>query len=607
MISRVSGMLLGRGMFGAFVLVASASRVSADAPPSRGRPLVIFADDDDDDGDGLRDAAARRVRGAVATDVTWLTESSTPSQPPDSIVRIVPGASKAGGLVHPAKPGQFGVQGLAPGSVKLELGTRQLEVHVLKVLALDAYAERVDLASSHAAISRQLPSFLAAGGSASGDPDALRWVIMGAVEHLPDAVAMESRRPDGSVLDEIKILPLSAVECPASEPSGFACRTTEFVRATGDRIDRVHPESAARSLRAEVGGRILVSVAGRKAASIRVGGPRRTAFGPIERLRGRLRIHILRNAPRGMPSLGGDDAGAIAIARAEIDSASGLWGQCGIHFGDPAEAEIFVRDPPPSHLIAVGCELGLPASGGELRFRVDGRRVRVPTRAGDTPVMVATEIARVLEGLGLGAGVSPNPITGFAATRTADLLVRLRNGALAHVEPDGAAPLSSDATLGLCLGEVELADGLTHFTDADAPAGTLEERALIKAYADGDAKTIDIFVVPAFSGAGRIGESFVDGEGSSIQNVIVLDRAGIRAGARSFALAHELGHVLLDLAGHPDDYGVDSPSALMDADATDPSIFGPRRLSVAECERAVRQSGAGAPIPLLSPWPMTKP
>jgi hypothetical protein len=44
----------------------------------------------------------------------------------------------------------------------------------------------------------------------------------------------------------------------------------------------------------------------------------------------------------------------------------------------------------------------------------------------------------------------------------------------------------------------------------------------------------------------------------------------------------------------------------MDADAADSSIFGPRRLSVAECERAVLQSGPGAPLPLLEPWPLVE-
>lgn len=61
------------------------------------------------------------------------------------------------------------------------------------------------------------------------------------------------------------------------------------------------------------------------------------------------------------------------------------------------------------------------------------------------------------------------------------------------------------------------------------------------------------------------------------------------------------------MPGHPDDYGVDSPSSLMDADAADPTIFGPRRLSVSECERALRQSGPSAPVPLLSAWPLYAP
>jgi hypothetical protein len=133
----------------------------------------------------------------------------------------------------------------------------------------------------------------------------------------------------------------------------------------------------------------------------------------------------------------------------------------------------------------------------------------------------------------------------------------------------------------------------------------VEERTLVKAYDDGDPTTVDVLLIPAFGGAGRIGESFVDEEGAAIQNTVILDRASVRAGARSYVLAHELGHVLLDLPGHPDDYGVDRPSDLMDADAADPTIFGPRRLSIEECERAVRQSGPQTATPLLSAWPLT--
>jgi hypothetical protein len=85
---------------------------------------------------------------------------------------------------------------------------------------------------------------------------------------------------------------------------------------------------------------------------------------------------------------------------------------------------------------------------------------------------------------------------------------------------------------------------------------------------------------------------------------VIEDRAGVRADRSSFALAHELGHVLLDDPGHPDDFGIDTPTRLMDADAANSSAYGPRRLLVEECVRAVRQSGPGSASGLLTRWPL---
>jgi hypothetical protein len=45
---------------------------------------------------------------------------------------------------------------------------------------------------------------------------------------------------------------------------------------------------------------------------------------------------------------------------------------------------------------------------------------------------------------------------------------------------------------------------------------------------------------------------------------------------------------------------------LMDADAADSTIFGPRRLSTEDCERALEQSGATAPMPLIEHWPLVE-
>ncbi|MBK9258759.1 MAG: hypothetical protein IPM54_02865 [Polyangiaceae bacterium] len=91
--------------------------------------------------------------------------------------------------------------------------------------------------------------------------------------------------------------------------------------------------------------------------------------------------------------------------------------------------------------------------------------------------------------------------------------------------------------------------------------------------------------MPSFASGGRIGESFIGADGGAVRNVLIEDRAALRADRASFALAHELGHVLLDEPGHPDDFGRDTPSRLMDADAANGTAFGPRRLLVDECVR----------------------
>ncbi len=65
--------------------------------------------------------------------------------------------------------------------------------------------------------------------------------------------------------------------------------------------------------------------------------------------------------------------------------------------------------------------------------------------------------------------------------------------------------------------------------------------------------------------------------------------------------AHELGHVLLDEAFHPDNLGTDRPWLLMDADARQGRVTGPKRLSDEECAKARRRSGPGAYPVLLKP------
>jgi len=328
---------------------------------------------------------------------------------------------------------------------------------------------------------------------------------------------------------------------------------------------------------------------------LKVGGPRLTRSGPIERLRAKLRVLVLRQRRGGPPALGGDEAGAKQVMARELASAAGLWGQCGIELGAPGKPSIQVVDPPLAQLLTVGCGVGQPASGGELRVRVGQRSVRLTTRAGESPTSVALRLLDALVAAGRKAQVFENARASGDAVATADVMLE---GA-ARLEPEPGQPLSSDPTLPLCVSGLDLSDGLTHFGDIDAFVGTVEERALLRGFDDGDASTIEVLVVPSFARSERIGESFILGAGSSLSSAVIIDRQAITAGARSFALAHELGHVFLAMPGHPDDFGVDQSWSLMDSDVSDPTIFGPRRLSVADCERALTQTGPNSLTPLL--------
>ena len=570
--------------------------------------VTLFADTDDDDANGEADAAQEPV---VTSDELFtvddpLARSTVLEHIQGESVRVL---SRGRPVLPSAAPRPFDklvLQGIRAGRARVKLAKVAIEASVVGVSAFDATGAAVDLATSHASLSRVLPDRLGSGDQIAVDQDALRWLVMGPKESLPSALDFAATRPNASALDTLLGVPLSAAACPPDTAAELECKVTPFVRATSDLVDRSHPGSSSRSIRAEVGGKIVVSVGGRKAAAIRVGGPRQSAIGPLGRYRARLRVRILKLGNGGTPAVGGSDSGAIALATEEVHTASGLWGQCGIHFGYGRELDIAVVEPPPPHLLAVGCDLGLPASGGEVRVRAAGKRVRVATKGGQSPTEVAGALAGALRAAGLTAVVSANVRIAPGALRTVDVLVRGPDGGYVDLKADdgGTGSLSTDPTLNVCLGEVDLDDGLTHFTDFDAVAGTVEERSLIKAFDDGNPSTIEVFIIPNFALTGRIGESFIHADGSSVRNAVIIDRAAVRAGARSFALAHELGHILLDMPGHPDDFGVDSSTSLMDADAADPTIFGPRRLTVGECERAIIQSGPKAPIPLLGEWPL---
>jgi hypothetical protein len=596
--------------------VASGGHARAAPPSHETLAVVLAADRDDDDANGVPDGEQSELPPAARADLVPLDRELI-----GATLHPITGGDRlrlvANGHPLPwssAAPAGAMLQGLAPGlaSIVAVRGGVQLPlvVHVVGVSMRDGERATVDLARSHASLERTPPARVLGGADARyDDPDALRVVL-----ELPDDLAAREPATDalvasiaasGETIDVLRVA-LTAVPCVTSGTAvatGITCAASAPLRFVIDEVDQKHPLVQDRSLRAEVGGAIAVVRGGRKVQAIRVLGPRSTSAGPIARLRATLRPAVLRVAPGGGPSIGGSDSGAVALLRGELALASAIWGQCGVTFGRP---DVRIVDPPPSHLLSLGDDLGLPAAGrAELRFRVEGHEMTVPLSHGQTPSGVADQVARALARVGLTGIISPNARIAPAANGSVDVSVRRRDGRLAAFEPSASgAPLSSDASLVAAIGSVDLSDGLQHFGDMDSVAGTIEERSLLKAVDDGDPQTIDVLVVPLFAGGGRIGESFIASDLSSVRNAVILDRAGIRARRSSLTLAHELGHVLMDLPGHPDDYGVDTPTQLMDSDGSDASPFGPRRLTLEECARVVRQAGPRARVPLLTEWPI---
>lgn len=456
-----------------------------------------------------------------------------------------------------------------------------------EVRIVDDRGSTIEAAAARASLSRTLPPEL--GGVPGPDHDALQFLLVVSPDASAAPLEVLTLGAGGKPLDANVNFPTEPATCPDGVAPELVCRRSLPLRLVATEVDRAHPASKRRSLIAALGGKVRLSLGGRTLLELPVGGPRASHLPFSTALRPRLRVLVLRGRAGGPPAVGGTDAGAKLLMQRELAGASALWSQCGVEL---TAASIDVVDPPRTVLAHVGCGLTQAASGGTLRLQNGRRQISVETRPGETPVSVALRLAEAIH----APDVFENQRAAADALPSADVVLRV--GAW---QPPLSEPLSTDPTLGLCLGRVDLSDGLSHFGDGDAFAGTLEERALLRAFDDGDPRSIELFVIPGFDSRERIGESFIVSAGSSLSSSLIVDRSAIWAGARSFALAHELGHVLLAMPGHPDDFGVDQSWALMDADVADATIFGPRRLSVEDCERALIQSGPGALTPLLEP------
>ncbi len=396
-------------------------------------------------------------------------------------------------------------------------------------------------------------------------------------------------------------------EVAMQRPGDAAPWRSGYVRLVGDEVDQRAPGVESQTLRVALRDRVRVryrrdGVAGEAVAEVRVGRPGRED-GPMAARRVRARVLVLRNRPLasgGVPLVGATEAAALDIGRRQVTLANEIYSQCGVTWGDPMADVARVVDPPTPTLISFGDDDGARASGGEVLLRVNGVALPpVVTRAGWRPIDTAMAVGDALRARGYTARVTSNPRTTYGALPSADVLVLDRAGRWTTLSAVPGRALSTDLAQRAELAVVDFSDGIEEFNNQNSVAGTLEERGLIKALMDDDPGTMEMIVINRFARGTRIGEAFVRGDGGSIGNGFLVDRAGIAAEREAWTQSHEAGHILLDQPWHPDNMGPDRPWLLMDADASLGTVAGPKRLSDEECARLRSRNGPGAALPLL--------
>jgi hypothetical protein len=581
--------------------------------PVRAQPAVIElpltpVDIDDDDNNSVSDRNQSVFSGALRGDWVAVPPTSAPGG-----TTVVPPSLRVW-VHHKLKPTsqlsnsqEWLVQGTQAGRFLVTKGTQSFRIRMIESQWFDGQGQALDATNTGVNVARVPPQSTQGNPLAKHADDAgYRLVLRADPQDIPKEVELRSLTEQGTILDSFKHLSLTKVPCPFAEiRPGLQCVSSQPIRMVLDEIDRDHPSGKNKSILAQLAGAIQARAGEQKLTMVRVVAPEQRGVQVYKRLRANLRLLLVRASAKSGPPFGQNDAQAISLVRTQVERANALWGQCGISFGDPNKVSIKIVDPPKANMVAIGCDLGQPSNGhSQIQLKVDGKTVSLALKPAESPHEVASRLALVFQKKGFVPVLSRNKRIGPASYPTVDIMVYRKNKQPAHVEMPPKGPISNDSNLSVCIGNVNLNDGLQHFSDIDAVAGTVEERALLKAFDDGDPQTIEVLFIPSFATGGRIGESFIFGDRSSLANMVVEDRAGIRADRVSFALAHELGHVLMDVPGHSDDFGADTPTRLMDSDAADPTALGPRRLTLDECKQAWLQSGPKAPAPLLVSWPL---
>ncbi len=179
------------------------------------------------------------------------------------------------------------------------------------------------------------------------------------------------------------------------------------MRLVGDDLDLRAPGVQGQTLLVGLRDRVRVryqrpGVAGEATRDIGVGRPG-NEDGPLAARRARWHIIVLRQrGDRVGPVVGNDDAGAMRIARRQVEISNEIYVQCAMTWGDPARADVSIVEPPHDALLSVSDNDGFSAAGGVIRVQVNGTAVG-PVRQvpGWHPVETARALAAAIRARGL--------------------------------------------------------------------------------------------------------------------------------------------------------------------------------------------------------------
>jgi hypothetical protein len=620
--TRLRGLVAIR--FAAAVFIAAAAPVLAqpevEVSGTRlvpGQTLAIAVDRDDDDEDGVEDRAQlHAVPGMDLLEVVIQPGSGGDVQIATlgglRVIRRGEAVSTPFVIKRAELPAPILLQATRASSgshsvallVTQDETTLRVPLQAVEIAVLAGSNEALDAARDALAISHRVtndPSLPRGNdyGVSSPDPNNIRVQILDSSAQGKRITArLRVLSADGTVVR-------GELEITLTRPRAGLPFRSRFVRLVGDAVDRDARGVAGQVLQVALRDRVQVvyeTPLGQVRQALRVGRPGDES-GPRAARRAVLRAVVLRAYPNGPPVIGVDDLSALRIVREELSLANEIWLQCHITFGSPNEAEIVIADAPGPTMIAVSDGDGLPARGGTVQLRADGRVIgplHIPQ--GSRPMDTALRLSQALRSAGFSTTVTVNPSAVYGAGPGADVLVRRSDGSFVHLEPISGTPLTTDPQQRIAIGSVDLGDGLDEFDNMTATSGTLEERTLIKALSDDDPSTIELFIINRFAHGTRQGEAFIAASSGPVINAVVLDRNGLRQRQTAWTLAHEIGHVLLNQPLHPDNFGPDVPSLLMDSDNNRGTVHGPKRLTPADCLRVRHEAELRAVPPLLTPY-----